>query len=168
MDLMTLAGIITAVATSLYTFFFLFALWFAYIQTRGFEKNRKLQVVLAIFQELQTTSTRGARKNLYTQVPTEISSLGDEDLEKYLEITQTAIMSLDRIGYIIKEGHMDPESILILCWALVWRSWKKSENIINWVREKRGEPTYLHYFKYLFDLSEAYRIENNLRKPKFY
>ncbi|MDO8659501.1 MAG: hypothetical protein Q7K54_02770 [Candidatus Parcubacteria bacterium] len=159
---------INAIATSLYTLFFLVGLWFAYVQARGFEKNRKLQATILIFEELKSTINREARKRLYKQVPNDISDLRDEYLEKYLNIVQEAVLSFDRISYLIQTGHMDSDSILELCWRLIWRSWKKSENLINWVREKRSEPMYLHRFQELFDLSESYRMQNGYEEPKIY
>ena len=137
---------LTSLSTFAYTILFSFALWFAYVQTRGFEKNRKLQATILIFEELKSTINREARKRLYRQMPNDISDLRDEYLEKYLDIVQEAVLSFGRISYLIQTGHMDSDSILELCWRLIWRSWKKSENIIKWVREKREEPMYLHRF----------------------
>ncbi|MBI3337141.1 MAG: hypothetical protein HY005_00770 [Candidatus Staskawiczbacteria bacterium] len=149
---------VAAIATSIYTLLFSIALWFAYVQTKGFEKSRKLQAVITIFNELYAETARKARKKIYKEVPVEIDGIEDEKLESYLEIVQDAVFMYHRIGYIIYEGHIDSDPIITTHWRTIWRCWKKSEKLIAWTQIKRGNPKYLEYFKYLFDLSENYRV----------
>ena len=156
------------IVNCIYVFLVLVTLIYVIMQVLEMKRNRKLQSAVLIFEELKSTINREARKKLYKKVPNDISDLRDEYLEKYLDIVQEAVLSFDRIGYLIQEGYMDSDPILKLCWRLIWRSWKKSENIINWVREKRGELMYLHRFQELFDLSELYRIQNGYEEPKIY
>jgi len=96
MDWITLS----AIATSLYTLSFWVALWFAYIQTRGFEKNRKLQETLTVFKELQAKEVRESRRYIYEEVPQEIGNLTDNELQKHLVNSEEAVLAFERIGYL--------------------------------------------------------------------
>lgn len=165
----------TCIAT--WSYVFLMAVYIGFVAvTLGYihrqfkhqEKEHKLQTTFTTFKELQTKEGRDARRNVYKQVPTEIAGIEDEKLEKYLDLVQEAVLPYYRIGYLIHEGHIDAEPIVTTHWESVWRCWKKTENLIKWARTKRNESIYLDHFKYFFDLSEAYRIQNRLEEPKFY
>ena len=80
MDWKTLASVVTAGATSIYTFLFSIALWFAYVQTSGFEKNRKFQSALNIFEKLQTSELIIARRYMYESFPENIEGIDPNQL----------------------------------------------------------------------------------------
>ena len=161
-------ALFTCIATWIYVILVFVTLVVVYLQLRELSKNRKLQATLTIFSELYTELARKARKKVYKEVPADINGIDDEKLESYLEIVQDACFMYHRIGYLVSKGHIDSDPIITTHWRTIWRCWKKAEKLIIWARTKRGNQNYLEYFKYLFDLSEDYRVQNQLEEPKIY
>jgi len=140
----------------------------SYIQAKGFEKSRKLQLILTIFKELQNQDLFNERRYIYENFPENIEGIESNQLKAHIQKAETAIIAFDRLGYLAHQGHVDVVPIMENHWSSIWRYWEKSKNLINWAREQRGELKYCEYFEYLFGLSETYRIENELQKPKIY
>lgn len=159
---------VAALATIGYTILVFIALVFASIQTKEMRATRRLQNVLVVFREVQTRDAREARRYLYAQVPSVIVGIADEALQRHLENAEEALVALDRIGFLVEQGHVDPEHIMDNLWAMMWRSWQKCRQLTQWSREKRNDPTYLAKLEYLFSVAEAYRLRNNYSEPRFY
>ena len=159
---------IAAIAAALNVFFVASLLGLAYVRTRGMEKHRKFQEVLTIFKELKSPEIIGARRYIYENFPESIEELSKEQLKAHLQKAEPAFIIFDRIGYWIDRGHIDPDPLIENYWALIWRSWQKSKNLINWARDQRGQKNSLGGFEDLFKLAESYRVENKLPGPKFF
>ena len=159
---------VTGIATSLYAFFVFLTLLYIHRQLKETQSTRKREAASAIFKELQTKEARDARRYIYRFVPISLEGIGEEERQTHLEKAEEAMIAFDRIGYLIKEGHIDPDPILIPAWSLVWRCWNKSENLVRWAGEKRNAPYYLEHFRHLFEQSESHRKENNFDEPRFY
>lgn len=132
------------------------------------KETQKFQATLAVFKEIQSQDLTNARRYIYESLPEIIEGIGSNQLKTHLQKIEIAIINLDRIGYLIQQGHIDREIIMETYWPSIWRCWKKSKNLINWIRELRGEKDAFGQFEYLFNLSESYRIQNELPEPKFY
>lgn len=166
---------VAAIAAWVYVFIFMSAVsggiitWvLARRQLEELVRKRKLQDVMTIFRELKAQNLIDMRRYILESFPESIEGIESSQLKTHLQKAELALEVFKRIGYLIKQGHIDAEPIMENYWSLIWRCWKKSKEIINWAREQRGELKYLESFKYLFDLAEAYRIENNLQEPKIY
>ena len=168
MSITDIIASLTCLATWIYMVLVAVTLWYIYQQLKAQKETHKLQSALTIFSELYTEMARKARKKVYKEVPANIDDIDDEKLESYLEIVQDACFMYHRIGYLISKGYIDSDTIITTHWRTVWRCWKKSEKLIEWARTKRDNQNYLEYFKHIFDLSEAYRIESKLEEPKIY
>ena len=168
MQAMHWSEIVTAIATSIYTMLFFIAVRFAYVQTRGFEKNRKLQAALTIFKELQASELMEGRRYIYEQIPQDIKNIDVAQLKEHLQKVESSLIAFERIGYLVYEGHIDTEPIIVNYWPSIWRCWKKCATLIRWARTQRGEKVYFARFEDLFYRCEAYRAENEFEEPKFY
>ena len=166
--IIAIAAVLTAISTTVYVVLFAIALRIALYQLIEFEKSRKLQATLAIFRELKTRDFIDNRRYIYDFLPEKIEGVESDQLKDYFLEIEVALAAFDRVGYLLRENHIDAEPILENYWASVWRCWKKSKNIIAWVREKRGQKDYFSNFEHLFHLSEDYRIQKGYEEPKFY
>lgn len=159
---------VTAIATFLYALLFFGALLLAYVQTMGFEKNRKFQAALTIWKELQTRESLNARRYIYEGLPEDIKGLDDNQLKSHIQKAEKAFTDLDMIGYLAEKNHIDITPILEKFWAPIWKCWQKSRNIVYQERGRRSQEDYLNKFEYLFCLTEDYRLQNQFPKPKVY
>lgn len=166
--MVSIATIISALATFLYAILVAFTLWYIHRQLEEFKKNRVLQVLLAIFGELRTSESRRARQYIYEQTPVDVKSLSNDKLKKHMRKIEVVITAFNRIGYLAKERYINPKLMLPAYWPMIWRCWKKCENLTVFTRIRRNEPDYLKNFQYLFELAEQYRINNNLPEPIFF
>lgn len=132
------------------------------------EKEHKFQETITIFKELQTQELFDQRRYIYENFPENIEGIDGNQLKAHIQKPEVALVVFDRIGYLIRKGHIDAESIMENHWSSIWRCWRKSRNLIGWVREQRNETTYLEYFEHLFNVSEDYRIQNGYPEPKIY
>lgn len=164
MDWIALAAVATSLNVSLLTI----VVFLAYVRTRGLEKNRKFQIALTIFEELQTQGPIDTRKYIYDNLPENIEGVDSNQLKAHIHKAELALLAFDRIGYLVKEKHIDGTAVMENYWSSIWRCWKKSKNIINWAREQRGQKDYFKRFEYLFGLSEDHRVQNGYEEPKFY
>lgn len=162
-----IAAVVGATAATVYTMSFLVAIWIAYTQLDRFEKGRKFQEVSVIFKELQTKELFEERGYIYKNFPENVEGIDKEQLKAHIQKAEIALNMFDRIGYLVQTGHIDAKPIMENHWFSIWRCWKKSKNIIIWAREQRGD-TYFDKFEYLFQLSEAYRIQKGYQEPKFF
>jgi hypothetical protein len=160
--------ILTAIAAVISTAIFAGALWYARIQVKEIKQNRKLQEVVAIFKELKTPELVAARRYIYESFPEDLEGIELGQLKTHLQKAEVAFIVFDRLGYLIEQGHVDKEPILDNYWPLIWRCWKKSEKLIHWTREQRGQKESLRKFEYLFNLAEVYRIQHGYPRPKFF
>jgi len=161
-------GAVGAIATCIYAVLVLYTLYYIRGQLGEMKSTRTRDAALSVFKELQSKEARDARRYIYGSVPTNIEGITDDERQNHLEKAEEAIIAFDRIGYLVREGHIDPDPILMPAWSIVWRCWRKCENLIRWAAEKRNDPHYLEHFRHLFERSEAYRKENNLDEPTFY
>lgn len=171
MDWITLAAIATvvaAIATSIYTISFLGTLWLAYVQTSGFEKNRRLQEALTIFKELQVKEVRESRRYIYEEVPQEIGGLTDNELQKHLVNSEEAVLAFERVGYLLSQEHADLRHVISNYWTEIWKSWKRINMLIQWARNKRNDKYYLKNFENLFHIAEIHRVQSEYEEPKIY
>ncbi|HEV7999147.1 MAG TPA: hypothetical protein VGP63_04655 [Planctomycetaceae bacterium] len=162
------AAIVTAVATSLYTVSFLVAVWIALAQTKEFQASRKLQVLLAIFEEMKSPTLVEQRRYLYQKFPETIEGVDHKQIGEHFRQVEMALTSFSRIGYCLEHGYIEAEPILDNQWALIWRCWRKSKQSIEWARKERCESDYFKSFENLYKLAEEYRIRKGLREPKFF
>ena len=158
----------TLLATWVYVILVFITLFYIAGQFREARSDRKRETALSAFRELQTKEARDARRYIYGTVPLNLEGLNDELLQQYLEAAEEAMLAFERIGYLIYEGHVDSEPILVNHWPVVWKSWKKTQGLIVWARGKRGEVTYFNNFDYLFQIAEKYRVQHGYPEPKFY
>lgn len=131
-------------------------------------KERKFEETLAIFKEMQALNLTDARRYIYENVPENIEGIENSKLWAHLQKIEIAIINLDRVGYLVHQDHIDAKMIMETYWPSIWRCWKKTESFIKWLREQRNERHAYRQFEYLFNLSESYRIQNELPEPKFY
>jgi len=159
---------VTAFATSIYTVLVAVTFYFIWRQLKEMNSTRKREATLVVFRELQAREARDARRYIYTTVPMEIEGIGDDELQTHLERSEEALVSLDRVGFLVGEEHVDSDPLMETVWAMVWRCWRKSEVLIRWTRGKRNDPTYLNRFEYLFEVSEEFRLINGYEEPQIY
>ncbi len=159
---------VTAIATALYSAMFFVALIVARRQLKELEKSGKLQATLTIFRELKTREFIEDRRYIYDNLPENTESIEAVQLKSYFLSVESALTAFDRVGYLMREEHIDAEAILENYWASVWRCWKKTKNLVIWAREQRGQKDYFRNFEYLFNLSEDYRVQKGYEEPKFY
>ena len=72
-------------------------------------------------------------------------------------------------GLLITEQYLDRrarEAILSYTWEGAWKCWKKSEYLINYERNRRGEKGYYQKFEKYYRLCEKHRIDNGYDEPK--
>src|SRR3989338_1760287 len=158
----------TLLATWVYVVLVLITLIYIAGQLREARKSRRLEAALTVFRELQTKDARDARKYIYRTIPLSVEGLDDEDLQQHLEAAEEAMLAFERVGYLIQEGHVDAEPILVNHWPVIWKCWGKTEGLIRWGRGKRGDITYFESFAYLFSIAETYRTQRNYPEPQFY
>lgn len=139
----------------------------AWYQLFLLRKTRKLEIVLTIFRELKTKDFMAKRRYIYDNIPENINGMDDNQLKKYLMRVETALTAFDRVGYLLRENHIDAKPIMDNYWASVWRCWKKSKNIIIWARQKREQEDYFINFEYLFSLAEEHAFKANLKSLSF-
>lgn len=163
-----IAASVTALATVTYVVVIVRTLRYIRDQAKELRKHRTLQATLAIFKELQTREARKSRSEIYVRVPRTIEGLEESDRQMYLEMAEEALITFDLVGYLVREGYLDPAPLIDTHWPAIWKCWKKTENLIRWAQEKRNDPIYLTRFKRLFELCEAHRRENNYPKPTLY
>lgn len=137
-------------------------------QFREQEKNRKLQTALTLYQELQSKIVRDARKYIYEHVPVSTENVADDELKQHAIACEDAVQMFHRVGYLLREGHIDPYPILENYWDVAWRCWQRTESLIRWSREKRANPTHFFGFEHLYNMCEKHRKDNNYEEPKFY
>lgn len=154
--------------TGLYVWLVFETLRYIRRQLENQEKERRFQAALTVFQDLQTQESFNARKYIYENIPESIEGVDNNQLKEHFQKAEIALIALDRIGYLVSKDHIDITTVMENYWYVIWRCWKKSKNILNWMREQRGEPKYFDKFEYLFDLSEVHRIQNHFGEPKFY
>ncbi|KKQ56278.1 MAG: hypothetical protein US74_C0016G0002 [Parcubacteria group bacterium GW2011_GWA2_38_13] len=159
---------LTAIATGLYVVLVFFTLLVIYYQLKELKKSRTLHALITLFDVLQNSEARRARKYIHDNMPVKVRGLTVEELEKHLERMWEAVAAFDRIGYFLQKGYVHTDEIVPLFWAMVWRCWKKSEKLIRLTRRKRGDPIYRAGFEYFFIVSDAYREEHGYKKPRFY
>lgn len=158
----------TCMATWLYLVLVTATLLYVRRQVKNQDKERKFQTVLAIFRELKTQDFIDNRRYIYDFLPANIEGIESNQLKDYFLEIEVALAAFDRVGYLLREKHIEREPIMENYWASVWRCWKKSKNVIGWIREQRGQKDYFCNFEYLFYLSEDYRVKNGYEEPKFY
>ena len=160
----------TSIATWIYTLFVVLTLRNLSGQVEELRRSREIQSTGIVFKELQSTKARRARQYIYEHVPKELvdTFILETELKTHLQKAGEALVAFDRVGFLAKEGDINPAPIIEHLWPVIWRCWKKSEALIRWARDKRGESEYLSGFGHLFDLSEAYRESNMLPEPKFF
>lgn len=159
---------LTAIATTVYAILVLATLIVIYKQLIEFGKSRAIHTSLALFDSLQSSKARKARKYIHDNLPVPVKKLTIEELEKHLEGMWEAVAGFDRLGYFLKRGYIHEDDIVPLFWAIVWRCWKKSEKLIRLMRRKRGDSIYRAGFEYFFEVSEIYRERHGYKKPRFY
>ena len=159
---------LTAISTASYAVLFVIALVIAWIQTSALIKNGKLQMVITIFTELKAQDFIDKRRYIYDDLPESTEGIEPSQLKAHFLKVEAALSAFDRVGYLLRERHIDAEPILENYWASVWRCWKKSKNLIAWAREQRGQKDYFGNFEHLFHLSENYRVQKGHGEPKFY
>ncbi len=159
---------VTAVATSVYALLVALTIALARKQLLAMNEARKMQSVLAVFREIHAKEARDARRYIYQKVPREIAGIEAGELQRHLEAAEEALIAFDRLGYMLKAGHISVEPIAERVWSAVWRCWTRSKELIRWAQEQRSDPTYLDGFKYLFDEVEAYRASENLPESSIY
>jgi len=150
-------------------------LWYIHRQLKGQReqideqvKNSRFQELLTVFKELKDSDLMEARRYIYEKFPETIEGAETKELKRHLLEAEMAFITFDRIGYSIEKGHIDGGPIIENFWVLIWRCWKKSESLINWAREQRGQKDSLKRFQYLFDLAEAHRLQKGYPEPKFF
>ncbi len=171
MDLNTVLAIsamISALSTFAYVILVVFTLRYVDQQLDELKKNRSLQVLLAIFGELRIPEAREARRYIYERKPVDTKDLSDDGLKEHLRKIEVVTTAFNRIGYLAKGKYINPELMLPAYWPMIWRCWKRCEDLITLARRKRGEPTYLENFQYLFELAEQYRRDSGVREPEFF
>ncbi|MBI2054160.1 MAG: hypothetical protein HYT36_02410 [Candidatus Staskawiczbacteria bacterium] len=159
---------ITAVATSAYTLLFLAAIFIAYVQVALLIKNGNLQMIMTIFNELQTKELMDTRRYIYENLPENIKGIDKNQLILYVQKAEIVFIAFSRVGYLMQRGHIDEKPIIENYWYSIWKCWKKSKNLIIWAREQRGDQFYLSEFEFLFNISESYRIQNGHPEPKLF
>lgn len=163
---------LTAISTAFYAATFastvVLTIIVALRQLKALEKSGRFQATLAVFRELKTRDFIENRRYIYDNLPENTEDIEAVQLKSHFINAEGALTAFDRVGYLLREGHIDAEPILENYWASVWRCWKRSKNLIVWAREQRGQKDYFGNFEYLFNLSESYRIENRYEEPKFY
>lgn len=162
------ATTMVAYAAWINTGLLMLALFFAFVRTTGLEKNRKLQVALTIFQELQAQGPIDTRKYIYNTFPESIEGLENDVIKAHIQKAEVAFLVFDRIGYLVIKKHIDKTDVMENYWSSIWRCWQKSKNAIEWARQRRGQKDYFEKFEQLFHLSEAHRLQNEYEEPKFY
>lgn len=137
-------------------------------QLREQKKARKFQETISIFREIQAKDLDEPRRYTEEEMPESIEGVGYEKLWERIHRIEPVIINLDRVGYLVRQDHIDRLMILETYWPSIWRSWKKAESLIRWLGEQRNEKGAYREYEYLFDLSEDYRIQNEFPEPKFY
>lgn len=155
-------------ATCAYVILVAVTLVYVMIQVHEMRRSRQRESALTVLKELQSREAREARRYIYQSIPNAIENLADVDVQAHLEHAEEAIIAFDRIGYLLKEGHIDEDAIMPIAWILVWRCWKRCESIVEWASMRRNDPHHLEHFRHFFERSEAYRVENNLEEPRIY
>ncbi len=163
-----IATSITAFVTVVYTIMFGQAVFAAFKQLSELKKSGRFQATLAVFKELKARDFIEDRRYIYDNLPENTAGIEAVQLKSHFRNVEVALTAFERVGYLLREKHIDAEPILENYWASVWRCWKKSKNLIAWAREQRGQQDYFRNFEYLFSLSEEYRIKNKYEEPKFY
>lgn len=161
-------NIVTAISTALYAGMFAFAVIIALRQLDELKKRGRFQATLAVFRELKSKDFISERRYIYDFLPESIEGVEGSQLKDYFLEIEAALTAFDRVGYLLRENHIEKEPILENYWASVWRCWKKSKSLVAWVREKRTQKDYFRNFEYLFNLSEDYRVQHEYEEPKFY
>lgn len=159
---------INTLINGFYSFCFVVAVIIAGRQLILLTKTRKFEMILTIFRELKTKDFMAKRRYIYDNIPENIDGIDDNRLKKYLIRVETALTAFDRVGYLLRENHIDAKPIMDNYWASVWRCWKKTKNIIIWARQKREQEDYFINFEHLFSLAEEHRVQSEFEEPKFY
>jgi len=158
----------TVGGTWLYVILVFVTLCFIYGQLREARTNRTLNAVLAAFGELQRPDTHEARRYILTALPSQLDGVEESVRARHLEKIRPATLAFHHVGYLIREDYLDPayETIMGYTWPAAWRCWKKSEELIQGERRRRGEKGYMIGFEFLFKLSESYRLIHNYPEPR--
>lgn len=132
-------------------------------------KGYKFQEVVTILTELRTSDFSNARKYIYYEdLPENTAGVSEGNIIAHLQKTDEVFITFDRIGYLIYEKYISVGPVIESYWQLIWICWKKSEGLINWVRQQIGQINSLDKFKLLFYYAEAYRNYKDYPEPKLY
>lgn len=156
-----------ALATWVYATLVFITVIYAVVQVRELRKNRKLQTSFILFQELQAEKVRNARRYIYDHVPMSTEGVDETELKKHAVACEEAIQMFHRVGYLLREKQIDPDSILENYWDVVWRCWRRTASLIRWSRDQRNNPEHFFAFEHLYNMCEEYRKKNNYEEPKF-
>jgi hypothetical protein len=125
-------------------------------------KRQRLYAIKEAFEILNKPEHRKAREIVYNALRAYES--GQSDIFKNETVKPSAAMvraDLDQIGAFIHYGLIPKNIFLEVYWNTVLICWKALENDINYQREKRGFPYYMHYFQQLKESAEVYWKENH-------
>ena len=98
-------------------------------------------------------------------LPDSPDGLDESKIQAHLEKIRPAVMAFHTAGFLMKAGDIEEQlrkHVLAFIWATTWRCWKKSGKFIEYEAARRHDPSYMASFKELYELSDAYRRDQNL------
>ena len=131
------------------------ALLYAWQQIRAIRQEQLLGAIWEIYQELDSSETRQARRYVYCNraVYQTLAKTGESKLSELPEEARRnaewVSSTFDRVGYVIHKKLIPPSFVLDAYSHIIARCWIALEPFVQSVRVYRREKDYQQYFERL-------------------
>ncbi|OGZ69964.1 MAG: hypothetical protein A3F47_02355 [Candidatus Staskawiczbacteria bacterium RIFCSPHIGHO2_12_FULL_38_11] len=88
------------------------ALIVALKQLEELEKSGRFQATIAVFRELKAPDFVEDRRYIYDNLPENTEDIEAVQLKSHFLNVEAALTAFDRVGYLLREKHIDAEPII--------------------------------------------------------
>jgi hypothetical protein len=149
-----------ALSTAAATAAVLGAAFVAYRELSELSNSRYLEVVDALFRELNAEENVEARRHIFKKLP-DFPEEGKPDLtDEDRRYMKRVLNSLDHVAFLTQDNLVPEEMIMPWMNPMIVKSWAKLEPYVLYVRQSRDEPDYYEHAGRLAECCLVWRKEH--------